>query len=45
MLEFFNTRPYDNAKQAVDLMNAAVTAFVGDAEQSDDMTMLCIRIA
>lgn len=45
VLEFFNTRPYDNAKQAVDLMNAAVTAFVGDAEQSDDMTMLCIRIA
>ena len=45
VLDFFRTRPYDNAKQAVDLMNAAVTAFVGDAEQSDDLTMLCIRIA
>ena len=44
VLDFFSKRPYDNAKQTVDLMNAAVTAFVGDAEPSDDITMLCLRI-
>ena len=45
VLDFFNTRPYDSAKQTVDLMNAAVAAFVGDAEPSDDLTMLCLRIS
>ena len=45
MLDFFKKRPYDSAKQTVDLMNAAVTAFVGDAEPSDDLTMLCLRIS
>ena len=45
VLDFFKKRPYDSAKQTVDLMNAAVTAFVGDAEPSDDLTMLCFRIS
>jgi serine phosphatase RsbU (regulator of sigma subunit) len=45
VMDFFKKSPYDNAKQTVDLMNAAVAAFVGDAEPSDDLTMLCLRIA
>ena len=44
VMDFFNKRPYDSAKQTVDLMNAAVATFVGDAEPSDDLTMLCLRI-
>ena len=45
VIDFFKKSPYDNAKQTVDLMNAAVAAFVGDAEPSDDLTMLCLRIS
>ena len=44
LIEVFRTRPYDNAQQTIDIVNSTVTAFVGDAEQSDDLTMLCIRI-
>ena len=31
------------AKQLLDSINMAVSNFVGDAEQSDDLTMLAIR--
>ena len=30
-------------KAMIDRMTQAVHAFVGDAEQSDDLTMLCLR--
>jgi sigma-B regulation protein RsbU (phosphoserine phosphatase) len=30
-------------KAVIDRMTQAVDAFVGDAEQSDDLTMLCLR--
>jgi sigma-B regulation protein RsbU (phosphoserine phosphatase) len=30
-------------KAVIDRMTQAVHAFVGDAEQSDDLTMLCLR--
>jgi serine phosphatase RsbU (regulator of sigma subunit) len=32
-----------SAKQLLDSINMAVNNFVGDAEQSDDLTMLAIR--
>ena len=44
LIEVFRTRPYDNAQQTIDIVNSTVTAFVGDAEQSDDLTMLCLKI-
>ena len=33
-----------SAEQLITQMSAAVDAFVGDAEQSDDLTMLALRI-
>ena len=30
-------------KAVIDRMTQAVHAFIGDAEQSDDLTMLCLR--
>jgi sigma-B regulation protein RsbU (phosphoserine phosphatase) len=33
----------DSPKQMIDNMTAAVTQFVGDTEQSDDLTMLAFR--
>ena len=44
LLDFFNKRPYQDAKQTISLMNAAITAYVGEAEPSDDLTMLCIKV-
>ena len=41
---FFKSRPFTNARQTVDLASAAVAAFVGDAEPSDDQTMLCLKV-
>jgi len=38
------TRKPTDAMQLIDQMTSAVRAFVGDAEQSDDLTMLAIKI-
>ena len=42
--DFFKSRPFANARQTIDLASAAVATFVGDAEPSDDQTMLCIKV-
>ena len=44
LYDFFKSRPFTNARQTVDLASAAVAAFVGDAEPSDDQTMLCLKV-
>ena len=44
LYDFFKSRPFTNARQTIDLANTAVAAFVGDAEPSDDQTMLCIKV-
>ena len=44
LINLFCTRPYKDAHQTVDIVESAVRAFVGEAEQSDDLTMLCIKI-
>jgi len=44
LIRLFETRPYDSARQTVDMVKAAVIAFVGEAEPSDDLTMLCLKI-
>ncbi len=44
LLKLFQTQPYDSTRQAVNLVQTAVSTFVGEAEPSDDLTMLCIRI-
>ena len=44
LFEFFKKRPYDNSRQTINLMQAAIVAFAGDAEPSDDITMMCLKI-
>ena len=44
LIKLFQTRPYADARQTVDIVESAVTAFVGEAEQSDDLTMLCLKV-
>ena len=44
LYDFFKSRPFSSTRQIIDLVSTAVTAFVGDAEPSDDQTMLCLKI-
>lgn len=44
LLSFFHNHSHDNSQQLINQMNAAVSAFVGEAEASDDQTMLCLKI-
>ena len=43
MLEALNKEPNAEPKQVLDNVRASVDAFVGEAEQFDDLTMLCFR--
>ena len=43
MLSALNTAPSDSPERLLDHVRGAVDAFVGTAEQFDDLTMLCIR--
>ena len=45
LLSFFQSRSNEDCQQIVSQMNAAVSYFVGDAEPSDDLTMLCLKIS
>ena len=45
LLNFFRNRSNEDCQQLVNQMNAAVSYFVGDAEPSDDLTMLCLKIS
>lgn len=45
LLSFFQNRSDEDCQQLVSQMNATVSYFVGDAEPSDDMTMLCLKIS
>ena len=47
ILDELNQAIQDNqtsSKDVIDRMNQAVQTFVGDANQSDDLTMLCVRL-
>jgi len=39
-----DARPFADAESAVEALKDAVAAFVGEAEASDDLTLLCLRI-
>ena len=43
MLEALNAKENRTPEEILSDMNDAVNAFIGDAEQFDDLTMLCIR--
>ena len=45
LLSFFNIHSHDNCQETISQMNATVSSFVGDAEPSDDLTMLCLKIS
>ena len=43
LLEALNRAPDAAPEAAIENVNEALRGFVGDAEQSDDITMLCLR--
>ncbi len=43
LLEALNSDPYVTPERKIKLVNQALEAFVGEEEQFDDTTMLCIR--
>ena len=45
LLRFFQNRSNEDCQQIIKQMNATVSYFVGDAEPSDDLTMLCLKIS
>ena len=45
VLSFFQNRSDEDCQQLISQMNATVSYFVGDAEPSDDLTMLCLKIS
>ena len=45
LLNFFQNRSDEDCQQIINQMNATVSYFVGDAEPSDDLTMLCLKIS
>ncbi len=45
LLSFFQNHSDEDCQQLVCQMNATVSYFVGDAEPSDDLTMLCLKIS
>ena len=44
ILEVLRSRDIKSAKDAIDRINVALASFVGEAEASDDLTMLCLEI-
>lgn len=45
LLSFFQSRSNEDCQQIISQMNDDVSSFVGDAEPSDDLTMLCLKIS
>lgn len=43
MLEALNKKPDASPREILDMVKSSVDEFVGDAEQFDDLTMLCIK--
>ena len=43
MLDALNRNPCGTPKQLLENVHSAVNAFVGEAEQFDDLTMLCLE--
>ena len=45
LINFFHTHASESCQQTINQMNDAVAVFIGDAEPSDDMTILCLKIS
>jgi serine phosphatase RsbU (regulator of sigma subunit) len=45
LLSQMQSHDFENAEKTVKMLLADVHEHVGDAEQSDDLTMLCLRIS
>ena len=44
LIQSLSENPYKNAQSTIDILLDTVAAHVGDAEQSDDLTLLCINL-
>ena len=44
LLQLFSSHPCGSSRQVIDMVQAAITAHVGNAEPSDDITMLCLKV-
>ena len=44
LIQSLSENPYENAQATIDILLDTVAAHVGDAEQSDDLTLLCINL-
>jgi len=44
LLELLQTRPYESARQTIEMLKAEVEAHRDGAEPNDDLTMLCLKV-
>jgi len=44
LTSFFLRRPYKDSQETIELLRAAVAAHAGEAEASDDLTMVCLKV-
>jgi len=44
MLAVLDSRPFVSSQETIERMVQAVSGFVGEAEASDDLTMLCLKV-
>lgn len=44
IVRVLSEKPYESAAETVDRLRAAVSEHVGSAEQSDDLTMMCLEL-
>ena len=45
LLELWQDLSYESAEETIRMLNEAVEKHANGAEQSDDLTMLCLRVA
>ena len=45
LLATLAVHPYEDAQSLIEMLRSAVAAHVGEAEPSDDLTMLCLKIS
>ena len=44
LINIFKNRPFDSTRQTIEAVKSTVASFIGNAEASDDLTMLCLNL-